>query len=343
VSEPRVTIVIAVRNGEDFVEEAMLSVLGQTYQALRLLVVDDGSTDGTHAVIKRLAEVDERVEALANAGEPGLAGALGYAFAAVTTEYIARLDADDLAASDRIERQIAYLDDHPAVGLLGSACTVFDKNGERGVWSLPTAPLAVRWRSLLANPFLHPTVAIRRAVLVEAKLNYDPRLRAAQDYDLWSRALRHTDGANLPAPLVRYRIHDGQMTSLRRDDQLDVHDRVAARTIRSELPGVDIDESHVRDLRALFHGGGELPSDPVETASLYLDLLDLFLDRRASAGPDQTALKHAEARRVLTALNRTGDFRRGRKLALRILRLDPVLPLRALSAAGSRGAGRRSR
>ncbi len=56
----------------------------------------------------------------------------------------------------------------------------------------------------------------------------------------------------------------------------------------------------MRDLRALFHGGGELPSDPVETASLYLDLLDLFLDRSASAGADQTALKHAEARRVLS-------------------------------------------
>ncbi len=112
----------------------------------------------------------------------------------------------------------------------------------------------MRWRSLLANPFLHPTVAVRRAVLVEANLNYDPRLPAAQDYDLWSRVLRHTDGANLPMPLVRYRIHDGQMTSVRRDDQLDVHDRVAARTISFELPEIDIAESQVRDLRALFHG-----------------------------------------------------------------------------------------
>ncbi len=121
VSVPRVTIVIAVQNGEDFVEEAVLSVLGQTYQALRLLVVDDRSTDGTHAILQGLARVDKRVELMANAGEPGLAGALACAFAAVTTEYIARLDADDLAASDRIERQIAYLDDHPGVGVLGSA------------------------------------------------------------------------------------------------------------------------------------------------------------------------------------------------------------------------------
>jgi glycosyltransferase involved in cell wall biosynthesis len=343
VSEPRVTVVTAVRDGEDFVEEAVQSVLRQTYRALRLLVVDDGSTDATSAILERLAQVDERVEVVANAGEPGLAGALAYAFNAVTTEYIARLDADDLAVVDRIEQQVGFLDNNPAIGLLGSSCIAFDKNGDRDVWSLPTAPLAVRWRSLLANPFLHPTVALRRAVFTEANLNYDPRLPAAQDYDLWSRALQHTDGANLAAPLVRYRVHDGQVTSRRRDDQLDVHDKIAARTISVELPEVEIEQSHVRDLRALLYGGGELLRDPVETASLYLDLLDVFLNRGNAGGADQAALKHAEARRVLAALTRTGSIARGRKLALRLLRLDPALPVRAVSFAASRAAGRRSR
>jgi glycosyltransferase involved in cell wall biosynthesis len=343
VSDLRLTVIVAVRDGEDFVEAAVTSVLNQTYQALRLLIIDDGSTDRTSAILHRLATEDDRIDVVANAGEAGLAGALAYAFDAVSTEYIARLDADDLAMPDRIAQQVEYLDRHPAIGLLGSACIAFDKDGNGEVWSLPTEPLAVRWRSLLANPFLHPTVTIRRTVLADAKLNYDARLPAAQDYDLWSRALRHTDGANLTVPLVRYRLHDAQVTARHRDDQLEVHDMIAFRTIRAELPDVHLDESHVRDLRALFYGGGQLPRDPIETASLYLDLLDAFLNRADRRATDHTALKRAEAMHVLSALTHSGNVVRGRRLAMRLLRLDPALPLRAVSHTLSRREGRWSR
>jgi hypothetical protein len=237
---------------------------------------------------------------------------------------------------DRFARQIAYLDRHPSVGLLGSACLVFDQNGERGVWSAPTSPLAVRWQSLLANPFIHPTVTIRREVLAGANLNYDPRLSAAQDYDLWTRLLRHTEGANLAAPLIRYRLHPGQTTTRRREEQLLIHDRIAVRTIAAELPGAYVHESDVGYLRALFHGSGDLPPDPVATVTLYLDLLDAFLGRRASTDTQRSTLKRVEARRVLGALSRTGNMARGSKLMVRLLRLDPTLPLRAIGAAAAR-------
>jgi glycosyltransferase involved in cell wall biosynthesis len=340
MSAPRLTVILAVRDGEDFVEAAVLSILNQTYQALQLLVVDDGSTDRTLAILHRLAQADDRIEVEANTGDAGLAGALAYAFDAVSSEYIARLDADDLAAPDRIAQQVEYLDGHPSVGLLGSACIAFDKDGNRDVWSLPTEPLAVRWRSLLANPFLHPTVTIRRSVLADAKLNYDARLPAAQDYDLWSRALRHTDGANLAAPLVSYRLHDAQVTSRHRAEQLEVHDMIAARTIHAEIPDVRLDESLVRELRALFYGGGELPRDPVETASLYLDLLDAFLNRIDPGVTGYAALKRAEAMRVVSALSRSGNIVRGHRLAMRLLKLDPALPLRAISRSPSSPGGR---
>jgi glycosyltransferase involved in cell wall biosynthesis len=340
MSAPRLTVIVAVRDGENFVEAALLSILRQSYRALRLLVVDDGSTDRTSAILHSLAREDDRIDVESNGGDAGLAGALAYAFDAVSTEYIARLDADDLAAPDRIARQVEYLDSHPSVGLLGSACIAFDKDGKREVWSLPTEPLAVRWRSLLANPFLHPTVTIRRSVLAHASLNYDARLPAAQDYDLWSRALRHTDGANLAAPLVSYRLHDGQVTSRHRADQLEAHDRIAARTIRAEIPDVRLDESRIRELRALFYGGGELPHDPVETAALYLDLLDAFLNRIDGGVIDHTTLKRAEAMRVVSALSRSGTIVRGRRLATRLLKLDPALPLRTISRTLSSPEGR---
>jgi glycosyltransferase involved in cell wall biosynthesis len=327
---------MAVRNGEPFIEEAVQSVLVQTYRELQLLVVDDGSTDGTAAGVERQAGDDARLRLVSNGGEPGLAGALAFGFDAVSTEYVARLDADDLAIAERFERQIAYLDQNPLVGLLGSACCVFDSNGDRGVWSSPIAPLAVRWRSLLANPFLHSTVVVRRAVLADAGLNYDPGLQAAQDYDLWTRALVHTEGSNLEAALVRYRLHPDQTTVRRRDDQLRVHDRIAVRTIAAELPNAAVDESDVRDLRALFHGGGDVPADPLATATLYLDLLDAFLARRASTGSQRAQLERDEAQRVLGVLSRTDNVTRGRRLIVRLLRLDPTLPLHAAVAAASR-------
>ena len=165
----------------------------------------------------------------------------------------------------------------------------------------PIAPLAVRWRSLLANPFLHSTV-VRQAVLADAGLNYDPGLQAAQDYDLWTRALVHTEGSNLEAALVRYRLHPDQTTVRRRDDQLRVHDRIAVRTIAAELPNAAVDESDAATA-ALFHGGGDVPADPLATATLYLDLLDAFLARRASMGSQRAQLERDEAQRVLGVLS----------------------------------------
>ncbi len=325
-----------VRDGEDFVGAAVSSVLQQTYRELRLLAVDDGSADATAEILNCFADSDPRMEIVRLEEGRGLAGALAYAMTLVTTEYVARLDADDLARPRRLERQIAFLDANPAVGLLGSACTVFDEGGVRERWSPPCDPLAVRWRSVLANPLLHSTVAIRRSVLVDGNLNYDPALAAAQDYDLWSRTLLHTEAANLRAPLVCYRMHAEQLTRSRRSEQLAIHQAIASSRLRNEVPEIEVSDDQIRDLRAFLYGAGDSPRDVGATASLFLDLLEAFLSGDGRPSTASAELRRVEARRVAGALIRNHEIAAIHRLGPRLLRLDPLLPLSIVRAAISR-------
>ena len=108
------------------------------------------------------------------------------------------MDADDVAMPDRLSRQVAFLNDHPDVGILGSGRMVIDESGNFIAEARALADdLHIRWKMLLGNPFGHPTVMLRRRVLDSNKLRYDESFRTAQDYELWPRVLRHTLGANI--------------------------------------------------------------------------------------------------------------------------------------------------
>jgi hypothetical protein len=208
------------------------------------------------------------------------------------------MDADDIAMPERLEKQVAFLDRHPEVGLLGSACLVIDRNGgEQGVRLISTNDLEIRWESLLTNPFLHPTVMIRREIIIRHGLNYDEAFQAAQDYDLWTQMLKYTQGANLSEPLVRYRLNHG-VTSIHREMQLKNHDLIALRTIREHLPDFGITPDRVSQLRALFVGGRELmprmDERRVAIAELHLDLFMAFVGRHLGE-PGLKSLQRKEA------------------------------------------------
>jgi hypothetical protein len=239
------------------------------------------------------------------------------------------MDADDIAVRERLAKQVAFLDAHPRVGIVGSACREIDAAGRpQAVRPVPLGDLEIRWASLLASPFLHPTVMMRRAVLTTHDLNYDVAFEAAQDYDLWTRMLRYTQGANLSEPLVHYRL-DGGMTRTRRSLQLKNHDLIAHRTIREQLPECPVSLTRVRGMRALLVGGdGPLqPEDePDVLLHTYLNLFAAFAARHTQE-PDLSALKGSEAVRVA---RRTGEVQGiWRKAAVlgRLLKLHPPLPL----------------
>ncbi len=328
----RVSVVVAVRDGGRFLEPAIRSVLDQTFGDLEIVAVDDGSTDGSRGILERLAGSDPRLRIVAGPGG-GQSAALRRGVELSTGEFVARMDADDISVPHRIATQIEFLDLNRGIGVLGTGCTVIDADGAPiDRWELPATPSAVRWRSLLSNPFIHPTVVIRRSLLdLET---YDPSVPAGQDYDLWARVLRLTDGANLALPLLSYRVHGGQVTAQRRTVQLEEHDRVARGRIADELPGIAVTSDQIAAMRGLIHGGDAPQADVADTARLYLDLLDAFADR---CGPERRALIVSETRRLAVALWRSG---RGRlpEIAPALLRRDPMLPFRLTTGSLRRGS-----
>jgi hypothetical protein len=209
---PRVSVVLPVYNAERFVAEAVESILGQSLTAFELVVIDDGSTDRTPGILAGLAARDRRVR-LVSRENRGLTRTLNEGLETAAGEYVAIMNADDVALPQRLEKQAAFLDAHPQVAAVGSQTRFLADGGGRGpATSLPRAPDAVRAFLAKASPLAHPAVMLRRSAVL-AVGGYRPQIEPAEDYDLWLRLAQHHDLANLPDVLLDYRLHAGQSTA----------------------------------------------------------------------------------------------------------------------------------
>jgi glycosyltransferase involved in cell wall biosynthesis len=230
VKAPAVSVLMAVFNGAPWVEDAIGSVLEQTLEDLELIVIDDGSTDATPEILGRVRDPRLRVE---RRPPGGLTRSLNVALGFARSALIARLDADDLALPERLERQRAFLAANAEVGLLGTGAREVDEAGRTAREIRPPADdRAIRRALIRRNPFVHSSVMMRRSVL-ERVGGYDEALPVAQDYDLWMRMSRLTRLANLPEPLVVRRLLPGRVSAVRDDERLCTEARVRWRAVRS--------------------------------------------------------------------------------------------------------------
>jgi glycosyltransferase involved in cell wall biosynthesis len=237
-----VSVVLSVHNDAAFLGEAVASVLAQTLTDLELIVVDDASTDATPEILNGFA--DERVVRMRNDEQLGLATSLNRALDTAQGDYVARLDADDVAVPERLERQLTRLRADRRLSVVGSAVSDLDERGVVGrTHRNPLGTRGVRWLAFFSSPFFHPTVLVDRARLEEHRLRYDPACLESEDYDLWTRLLQHADGANLPDALVRKRVHPRQASLRRADVQSDFQRRIALREIARLAPKVDAERA----------------------------------------------------------------------------------------------------
>ena len=230
MSAPAVSVLMSVRNGAPWVDEAVKSVLAQTASDLELIVIDDGSGDATADLLAAITDVRLRVE---RQSPRGLTPSLNRALALARAPLLARLDADDLAHPERLARQRAFLDVHREVGLLGTGAREVDASGrEIRVVSPPADDAAIRRALIRRNPFVHSSIMMRRSVLDEVG-GYDERLPVAQDYDLWMRVSRVARLANLTSPLVVRRLLAGRVTATRDAERLSTEMHVRWHALRS--------------------------------------------------------------------------------------------------------------
>lgn len=314
---PRVSVVMPVRDGEGFVGAAIESMLGQTLADLELIVIDDGSRDATAEIVAAHTAADSRIRVHA-CRERGLVAALNEGCALATSDLIARMDADDVAEPHRLARQVETLARDHATVLLGAWVTQMDEAGRSiSVVRYPESPGA---ELLDRNCFAHPTVVFRRDAFEQAG-GYRSLFPHAEDYDLWLRLAEVGRVANLPEPLLRYRVHAGQVTRRQIEEQAAATLAAQAMTSARRATGVEpatkdlkVDEDIVR--RRVLEAHVNLAA--LALAAGRLDEAGRLLD---AAGPDplvsrQRARLELRRRRPVSAawlLVCSGVMTRGRR------------------------------
>lgn len=206
---PTITIIMACYNAAPFLKLALNSVFSQQFTDYELLVVDDGSTDQTDAILLQNQKNNRQFRILQNTQNQGLANSLNRAIEATDSEYIARFDADDIMYPERLQAQYDYMKNHN-IGLLGSFVKTFGY-GRKKLIHYPQQDAAIRLQLLFQTSFAHPAVMYKRSAL--GTLRYDPTKRYAEDYALWVKMSPFIKMANIPKPLLWYRIHQKQISN----------------------------------------------------------------------------------------------------------------------------------
>lgn len=203
MTNPKISVIMSVYNGEKYLREAIESILNQTFTDFEFIIVNDGSTDGSLEIIQSYD--DKRIKIINNEKNIGLTKSLNKALKVARGEYIARQDADDVSLPNRFEKQIKYLEKHPEVALLGTSVYLIDEKGKiigkRMALAKPTFKELCK-----GNRFSHGSVMFEKAVITELG-GYNELLRYVQDYELWLRIAKSYEIRNLTQVLYKWRFH----------------------------------------------------------------------------------------------------------------------------------------
>ena len=232
---PKVSVILPVYNAEKYLKEAIDSILNQTFTDFELLLINDGSTDGSEQIIQSYK--DGRIVSISNNVNNGLIYSLNRAIDIANGEYIARMDADDISLPERLERQISYLEENE-VAILATTVKLIDENGN----ALPDwiddiqniRPQEIKNFLSKDNCLAHPTVMGRSSVFKKYRYNYTQKY--SEDYDLWLRIV--ADGLTiekLKGPLLVHRILP---TSATRFKKINIYYRLAKVKFRFLWPQI---------------------------------------------------------------------------------------------------------
>jgi glycosyltransferase involved in cell wall biosynthesis len=211
---PKITVLMPVYNCELYIKEAVESILNQTFDDFEFLIIDDASTDKTISIIKTYT--DTRIKLIEKPANTGYTNSLNYGLIIARGEYIARMDGDDISLSERFAKQVAFLDANPDVVLCGSNFSII---GTEKVINLPKENEDIKVALLKGNCIVHPSVMMRNQSLQKFAILYDSNKEPAEDYDLWVRLLETGKLFNLQEELLKYRVHNTQVSQKRKIQQ----------------------------------------------------------------------------------------------------------------------------
>jgi len=259
---PVISVILPVYNAEKYVEEAVDSILTQSYQNFEFIILNDGSTDGSLTVINKFSS-NPQVKIVTHENK-GLIATLNKGIALAKGEYIARMDADDIAHPKRFEKQLSLFEANENLGVCSASTENFGAETDITIRSADNDKLKATL--LFWPPFSHPAAMIKRSVLTDNNISYREEFKHCEDFDLWSQLAPYCQFSNVTEIMLKYRVHPEQVTNSFSDVVLDAHFRICQRNLSAQ--GVNLEK---RDFLA-FLGKEKHPDGLEGLLSIYQNI-----------------------------------------------------------------------
>lgn len=252
---PKISVITTVYNCENYLKQSIESILNQTFKDFEYIIVNDGSTDGTSALIREFASKDNRIIHIDNKTNLGRVNSLNTALEKTRGEYIALQDADDISIPVRFEKQFTFLSNNPDYVLVGSNIIVMDEFGN--YISEPERPednLEAKFSLIFRCTFANPSIMYRKKVIEENKIKYEENFIHTEDYRIISMISHYGKVYNLKQTLVKYRKHDHNNSTINFDG-LNSESIFIAQDNLAQL-GIHINTDQVERIRNLISSRG---------------------------------------------------------------------------------------
>lgn len=322
-STPCVSVVMPVYNCQDHLPGAIESILNQTLTDFELIIVNDGSTDGSGEIAQSFS--DGRIRYTENPTNLGLVASLNRSLDMARSDFIARMDGDDLSLPNRLSEQYHFLSQRPQIGAVGCAVQIIDEN-DRPVrnWRYPTDPSLTQWTMIFTNPMPHPGVMMRKRYVL-AVGGYRPY--TAEDMDLWERLSQVAQLTNLPTLLLKLRKHQTNITRQKKEAL-----RLSAAEITQRFVRRSLGETITLDLATKLLGGDlDSPEEMLEVAGLIHRLFQGYVALPGISQSSSRRIRQDAARRVFKLLKQGGiQSRYGWKILQLAITLDPLVVARVM-------------
>lgn len=218
--KPKVSVIMPAYNVERYVGEAIESILNQTFTDFEFIILNDGSTDNTPAIIKEYAKKDKRIKFIDNKTNKGFIASLNECLDVAQCEYIAKMDSDDISKPTRLAKQVDFLEKHPDYGMVGCGWQAFQDDNCSCI-----NPPEVRVADFLFGCKTTIFVA-RRKIIEQYHLRFDSNYFAAEDMDFYSRFARYAKIHNLQEVLYLYRVHKSNISTKKADIQAETTKKI---------------------------------------------------------------------------------------------------------------------
>lgn len=282
MNQPLVSVLMPCYNAEDHLEDAMNSILGQTYRNLEIIAINDCSKDKTSEILHKMAKNDSRIKVIDNLENFRLIKTLNNGVTLCNGEYIARMDSDDIALPERIEKEVAFLEQNKDHDIVSSLFLAFhtDNPSKKDLHHNPLRHEELKAYMLFKSGICHPAVMIRKRVFAELGLKFEMDYLHVEDYALWSKAIYKTKIANIGEPLLLYRVHPNQVSTL--NEQLQISNKKNVFKIHCEQLGLPIDD----DFLNIYASVAE--AVPSQKSIYFLQKCENFMTRLIEINADKS-------------------------------------------------------